>query len=118
MPGADAFIQRLKRENVPFLFLTNNSQWTRRDVATKLSRMGIDAGEEHVFTCAIATARYLARRNPRGTAFVIGEGGLLTALHRNGYLVVDHAPDYVVVPSGEEADDSVPDVQEWRRAAR
>ena len=100
VPGADVFIQRLLREKIPFLFLTNNSQRTRRDVATKLSRMGIPAGEAHVFTCAMATARYLARRKPKGTAFVIGEGGLLMALHHNGFSVVDKSPDYVVVGEG------------------
>jgi NagD protein len=62
--------------------------------------MGIDAGEEHVFTCAMATARFLAHQKPRGTAFVIGEGGLLTALHSNGYSIVDRDPDYVVVGEG------------------
>jgi NagD protein len=100
IPGALEFINRLLREAIPFLFLTNNSQRTRRDVATKLVRMGIPATESHVFTCSMATARYLARRKPGGTAFVIGEGGLLTALHRNGYSIVDHSPDYVVVGEG------------------
>ncbi len=100
IPGADEFVRRLQAERIPFLFLTNNSQRTRRDVVTKLTRMGIPAQERHVFTCAMATARYLARRKPDGTAFVIGEGGLLTALHRNGYSVVDHQPDYVVVGEG------------------
>ena len=100
IPGADEFINRLIREKIPFLFLTNNSQRTRRDVATKLSRMGMPVEEGHVFTCAIATARYLADRKPNGTAFVIGEGGLLTALHKNGYSVVDKSPDYVVVGEG------------------
>src|SRR5213594_1818441 len=96
IPGADRFIHELRSDGVPFLFLTNNSQRTRRDVATKLQRLGIEAGEEHVFTCAMATARFLAQQKPRGTAFVIGEGGLQTALHRNGYAVVDKDPDYVV----------------------
>jgi len=100
IPGADAFIRRLLREAIPFVFLTNNSQRTRRDVATKLNRMGIPAEEKHVFTCAMATARFLARQRPDGTAFVIGEGGLLNALHTNGYAVVDHSPDYVVVGEG------------------
>ncbi len=100
IPGADLFVQRLLREGIPFLFLTNNSQRTRRDVATKLTRMGFHVTEEHVFTCAMATARFLARQKPGGTAYVIGEGGLLTALHRNGYSVVDHSPDYVVVGEG------------------
>ena len=100
IPGADRFIKRLIREDIPFLFLTNNSQRTRRDVATKLSQMGIPVKESHVFSCAMATARYLSRQTPGGTAFVIGEGGLLTALHRNGYSIVDRSPDYVVVGEG------------------
>ncbi|MFG0286957.1 MAG: HAD-IIA family hydrolase [Rhodopirellula sp. JB044] len=100
IPGADRFIAALKRERIPFMFLTNNSQRTRRDVATKLERMGIQVGEKHIFTCAIATAQYLAARKPQGTAYVIGEGGLLHALHRNGYSIVDHSPDFVVVGEG------------------
>jgi NagD protein len=100
IPGADRFVRSLRAADVPFLFLTNNSQRTRRDVATKLQRLGIEAGEEHVFTCAMATARFLAQQKPGGTAFVIGEGGLLTALHNNGYAIVDREPDYVVVGEG------------------
>jgi NagD protein len=100
IPGADRFIHALRSADIPFLFLTNNSQRTRRDVATKLQRLGIDALEKHVFTCAMATARFLARQKPAGTAYVIGEGGLLTALHSNGYAIVDKAPDYVIVGEG------------------
>lgn len=98
--GAERFIERVRREGYPFLFLTNNSQRTRRDVVTKLKRMGIEVGEEHIFTCAMATARFLARQKPHGTAYVIGEGGLLQALHQNGYSIVDVDPDYVVVGEG------------------
>jgi NagD protein len=100
IPGADRFIRELLASGVPFRFLTNNSQRTRRDVATRLQRLGIDVGEEHVFTCAVATARFLAQQKPQGTAFVIGEGGLLTALHTNGYAIVDRDPDFVVVGEG------------------
>jgi len=100
IPGADAFINQLIERDIPFRFLTNNSQRTRRDVVARLDRMGIHAEEEHVFTCAMATARFLAAQKPGGTAFVIGECGLLTALHRHGYAVVDHEPDYVVVGEG------------------
>lgn len=98
--GAERFIAELRRRDIPFAFLTNNSRWTRRDVVTKLGRMGIDVEERHVFTCAMATARFLAAQHPRGTAFVIGEGGLLQALHRNGYSIVDDKPNYVVVGEG------------------
>lgn len=100
IPGAERFIEGLQRHQIPFLFLTNNSQRTRRDVATRLQRLGLDVGEEHIFTCAMATARFLAQQRPGGTAFVIGEGGLLTALHNNGYAIVDRDPDYVVVGEG------------------
>jgi NagD protein len=100
IPGADAFIHELRKREIPFRLLTNNSQRARRDVVTKLSRLGIDVEEEHVFTSAMATARFLALQKPNGTAFVIGEGGLHTALHSNGYSVVDHDPDYVVVGEG------------------
>ncbi|MFN7803348.1 MAG: HAD-IIA family hydrolase [Planctomycetaceae bacterium] len=100
VPGADRFIAALRERDIPFVFLTNNSQRTRRDVVTKLRRMGIEVDERHVFTCAMATARFLARQKPGGTAFVIGEGGLMTALHQNGYSIVDKSPDYVVVGEG------------------
>ena len=100
IPGADGFIQQLRTRDIPFRLLTNNSQRTRRDVVAKVARLGIDVEEEHIFTSAIATARFLARQKPDGTAFVIGEGGLLTALHQNGYAVVDHDPDYVVIGEG------------------
>jgi NagD protein len=100
IPGADTFVKMLVRQDIPFVFLTNNSQRTRRDVVTKLHRLGIDVEERHVFTCSMATARFLAQQKPKGTAFVIGEGGLLNALHLNGYSIVDHSPDYVVVGEG------------------
>ena len=98
--GADRFVQSLLDTDTPFLFLTNNSQRTRRDVRMRLQRMGINVRESHIFTCAMATARFLARQKPNGTAYVVGEGGLLHALHENGYAIVDHDPDYVVVGEG------------------
>ena len=100
IPGAERFIAELLDLKLPFFFLTNNSQRTRRDVVTKLARLGISVNESHIFTCAMATARFLATQKPGGTAFVIGEGGLLNALHENGYSVVDHDPDYVVIGEG------------------
>jgi NagD protein len=98
--GADYFIRKLRERQIPFRMLTNNSQRTRRDVVAKLARLGIEVEETHIFTSAMATARFLAQQKPGGTAFVIGEGGLLNALHQNGYAVVDHDPDYVVVGEG------------------
>lgn len=98
--GAERFVRELRDRDIPFRFLTNNSQRTRRDVVARLVRLGLDVEDEHVFTSAMATARFLAQQKPDGTAFVIGEGGLLTALHQHGYAVVDHDPDYVVVGEG------------------
>ena len=77
IPGAVQFVGDLLKHDMPFLFLTNNSQRTKRDIVARLHRMDIDVGEEHVFTSAIATAQFVARQRPRGTAYVIGEGGLL-----------------------------------------
>src|SRR6185312_11866464 len=69
--GADRFIRELRQRDIPFRFLTNNSQRTRRDVVAKLARMGIEVEEQHVYTCAMATAVFLERQKPNGTAFVI-----------------------------------------------
>ncbi|MGK0186868.1 MAG: NagD protein [Verrucomicrobiales bacterium] len=100
IPGADVFVRRLRESGTRFLFLTNNSQRTRRDVAMKLCRMGIEAIDRDIFTCAMATARFVAAQKPNGTAYVIGEGGLLSALHTNGYSIVEENPDFVIVGEG------------------
>lgn len=100
IPGAIEFIDHLHELAVPFMFLTNNSQRTPMDIATRLQRMGFKVTQEHVFTSAQATANYLAGHKPGGTAYVIGEGGLLNALDRVGIAIVDHNPDFVVVGEG------------------
>ncbi len=100
IPGAVEFIERLHELNVPFMFLTNNSQRTPMDIATRLQRMGFRVTQEHIFTSAQATANYLAGHKPGGTAYVIGEGGLLNALDRVGIAIVDSKPDFVVVGEG------------------
>jgi NagD protein len=100
IPGAVEFINNLRNNGYPFLFLTNNSQRTSRDVCYKLRKLGFEVNEEDIFTCAMATARYLASRKENGTAYVIGEGGLLTELHNVGYSIVDDNPDYVIIGEG------------------
>ncbi|MDB5047432.1 MAG: family HAD-type hydrolase [Fibrobacteres bacterium] len=100
IPGAVEFINRLVAGEVPFMFVTNNSQRTRRDVCHKLRKMGMNVGENHVFTCAMATARFISEKKPNGTAYVIGEGGLLQALHLNGYTIVEQDPDFVIIGEG------------------
>lgn len=100
IPGAVEFINKLRREGHPFMFLTNNSQRTSRDVSYKLKKMGFEVTEHDIFTCAMSTARYLAKKKPHGTAYVIGEGGLLNELHKVGYSIVDDHPDYVIIGEG------------------
>lgn len=100
IPGAIEFIKALRENDIPFRFMTNNSQRTRLDIMTKLVRYGFDIEEEHIFTCAMSTARFLAKQKPGCSAYVIGEGGLLNALHNNGISVVDSDPDYVIVGEG------------------
>ncbi|MCX6129109.1 MAG: HAD-IIA family hydrolase [Proteobacteria bacterium] len=100
IPGALEFIELLHELKIPFMFLTNNSQRTPTDIATRLQRMGFRVTQDHIFTSALATASYLAHHKPKGTAYVIGEGGLLSALDRLGIAIVDHNPDFVVVGEG------------------
>ncbi|MGW3241510.1 HAD-IIA family hydrolase [Streptomyces sp. NPDC001070] len=97
VPGADAFIKRLRDSGRPFLVLTNNSIYTPRDLAARLSRIGLDVPSENIWTSALATARFLDDQHPGGTAYVIGEAGLTTALHDAGYVLTDHEPDFVIL---------------------
>jgi NagD protein len=97
VPGADRFIARLKDAGVPFLILTNNSMYTTRDLAARLTHIGLPVTADDIWTSALATARFLADQRPRGSAYVIGEAGLTTALYEAGYTQSDRAPDYVVV---------------------
>ena len=97
IPGADRFISRLRELGIPFLVLTNNSIYTRRDLAARLRDSGLDVPEESIWTSALATAKFLENQRPRGSAYVIGEAGLTTALHASGYTLTDRAPDYVVL---------------------
>src|SRR4051794_23003747 len=95
--GAQEFIGRLRASGLNFLVLTNNSIHTARDLQARLSRLGIDVPETNIYTSALATAQFLANQRPEGTAYVIGEAGLTTALHEIGYVLTDADPDYVVL---------------------
>src|SRR5918911_3152208 len=97
IPGADAFLKKLRESGRPFLVLTNNSIYTARDLHARLARMGIDVPETAIWTSALATAQFLDDQRPGGTAYVIGEAGLTTALHEIGYVLTNHEPDYVVL---------------------
>jgi NagD protein len=97
IPGAAAFLTRLQALSTPFLVLTNNSMYTRRDLTARLRRTGIEIPEEAIWTSALATAGFLNDQRPGGSAFVVGEAGLTTALHQQGYTLTDNDPDYVVL---------------------
>ncbi|MFN7932375.1 MAG: HAD-IIA family hydrolase [Bryobacteraceae bacterium] len=100
IPGAAEFIRYLQESGLPYLFLTNNSAFTPLDVVVKLRKFGIDTTPEHVCTAAEATAAFVHKQRPNGTAFVIGEGGMLAALHDIGYAISRDKPDYVIVGEG------------------
>jgi NagD protein len=97
LPGADRFLARLRETGTPFLVLTNNSIYTRRDLSARLRASGLDVPEESIWTSALATARFLESQRPGGSAYVIGEAGLTTALHEAGYTLTEREPDYVVL---------------------
>ncbi len=97
IPGADEFVRRLRDRGLPFLLLTNNSIFTARDLQARLSRSGIEVQEEAIWTSALATAQFLNEQRPGGTAYVIGEAGLTTAMHGIGYVMTDRDPEYVVL---------------------
>lgn len=97
IPGADLFLQALIDNGIEFMILTNNSIHTPRDLSARLKRTGLIVPEERIWTSALATADFLAHQRPGGSAFVIGESGLTTALHEAGYILTDINPDYVVL---------------------
>ncbi|HXR44114.1 MAG TPA: HAD-IIA family hydrolase [Pseudolysinimonas sp.] len=97
LPGAQELIRQWTASGTPFLVLTNNSIFTPRDLAARLRSSGLDVPEERIWTSALATADFLASQIPGGSAFVIGEAGLTTALHEVGFIMTETAPDYVVV---------------------
>ncbi len=97
IPGAAEFVKRLRDRGRPFLLLTNNSIFTARDLRARLARSGIDVPEESIWTSALATAQFLDKQRPGGTAYVIGEAGLTTAMHAIGYVMTDQEPEYVVL---------------------
>ncbi len=97
VPGVKEFLDWLKKNEKRFLFLTNNSGKSPKDLATKLSRMGLDVDESHFYTSAQATGRFLSKQSPGCSAFVVGEPYLYNALYSAGIAMNDYDPDYVVI---------------------
>ena len=97
IPGAAQLIKHWQDTQTPFLVLTNNSIYTPRDLAARLQAGGLNVPEDAIWTSALATAAFLKSQKPNGSAFVIGEAGMTTALHEVGYIQTDVNPDYVVL---------------------
>jgi NagD protein len=97
LPGASELIQQWQDEGTPYLVLTNNSIFTPRDLAARLRASGLHVPEERIWTSALATADFCRSQMPGGSAFVIGEAGMTTALHEAGFIMTETNPDYVVV---------------------
>ena len=97
LPGAAELIAKWQAEDTPFLVLTNNSIYTPRDLSARLTAGGLNVPEDRIWTSALATAAFLDKQMPKGSAYVIGETGLTQALHDIGYTQTDNNPDYVVL---------------------
>lgn len=100
LPGVKEFVDWLYRENKHFLFLTNSSERSPKELQQKLGRMGLDVDESHFYTSALATARFISSQSPGCSAYVIGGAGLIMALHDEGITMNDVDPDYVVIGEG------------------
>jgi len=108
IPGADEFIQRLKKKGKKFLVTTNNPSFTPGDLAHRLKTIGLNIEPEQIFTSAMAAANFVSSQKPQGKAFVIGESGLTEALHHVDYILTDIDPDYVIL--GETQNYSFPHI--------
>ncbi len=97
LPGVNEFVDWLNKSGKQYLFLTNSSERTPKELHEKLKRLGVNAGEQHFYTSALATASFLAYQKPDGSAFVIGDAGLINALYGIGYTINNVNPDYVVI---------------------
>lgn len=97
LPGVKEFVEWLYRENKRFLFLTNSSERTPRELQQKLARMGLEVDESHFYTSALATAQFIKTQAPGCSAYVVGAPGLYNALYQAGITINDVDPDYVVV---------------------
>lgn len=97
LPGAAELIRKWRDDGTEYLVLTNNSIYTARDLSARLRAAGLDVPEERIWTSALATADFLAAQMPGGTAYVVGESGITTALHEAGFIMTDRDPDYVVL---------------------
>ena len=97
LPGVPEFVDWLQKNDKQYLFLTNSSSKTPRELREKMLRLGLDIGAEHFYTSALATAKFLSSQKKNGSVYVIGDAGVYNALYNEGFSVNDSNPDYVVV---------------------
>ena len=97
LPGVKEFVEWLIKEEKPFLFLTNSSERTPLEIRDKLSRLGVEVDEKVFYTSALATASFISSQKPNGSAYIIGEAGLINAMYNAGYTMNNIDPDYVIV---------------------
>jgi len=97
LPGVKEFVDWLVKEQKPFLFLTNSSERTPMEIREKLSRLGVEVDEKVFYTSALATAAFISSQKPNGSAYIIGEAGLINAMYNAGYTMNNTDPDYVIV---------------------
>ncbi len=102
--GAKDFIDKLKNGNYPFLFLTNNSYYTPKELSERFFALGLDVEEDRFYTSAMATASFLVYQKPGCSAYVIGGKGLIQELEKNGIVITYKNPDYVIIGETEEYD--------------
>ena len=100
LPGVKEFVDWLYREEKNFLFLTNSSERSPKELQIKLARMGLEVDESHFYTSALATAKFISSQAPGCSAYVIGGAGVVTALHDAGITMNDVDPDYVIIGEG------------------
>ena len=97
IPGIQEMLNRLEEKNINFAMLTNNPFYTPKDLQHKLAHSGLEIQEERIYTSAMATASFIDSQHPNGSAYVIGESGLTTAIHNVGYTITKYNPDYVIL---------------------
>lgn len=97
LPDVKEFVEWLYKENKSFLFLTNSSERSPRELQQKLERMGLYVDESHFYTSALATAKFISSQKPDCSAYVIGAPGLVNALYDQGITMNSIDPDYVIV---------------------
>lgn len=95
--GAIQFNQLLQQENIPYLYLTNNSTYTQEALVEKLTSLGIEADSDQIMTSSVAAANYIERQNKHARCYVIGEDGLVNAIKNKSLTLTDEAVDYVIV---------------------